>query len=211
MVRPRFLLPFIALALFAASCTSAPPPESGSYSVTELLTARAAKDEQFRTASDSPVPPGRRVELLPLAYFPPDPSYSVPAMLVPPAGDQPLVEMPTSTGDRRKMRRVGTLEFSLKGHPLKLGAYVEEGDTTDRLFVPFTDLTTGSETYPGGRYLDLTRTATGIYVIDFNRAYEPYCAYDPKYDCPYPPPDNRLPIPIRAGERLKAAGGAQTR
>ena len=73
----------------------------------------------------------------------------------------------------------------------------------DHLFVPFTDLTSGTETYPAGRYLDLDRTPTGIYVIDFNRAYHPYCYYNPTFDCPYPPAENRLRIPIRAGERLK--------
>ena len=73
----------------------------------------------------------------------------------------------------------------------------------DRLFVPFTDITTGAETYPGGRYLDLDRTATGIYQIDFNQAYHPFCYFDDRYDCPYPPPENRLGVPLRAGERLR--------
>jgi len=71
-----------------------------------------------------------------------------------------------------------------------------------RLFVPFGDLTNGNETYPGGRYLDLDRTATGIYDLDFNRAYHPFCVYNSSYDCPYPPRENRLAVPIRAGERL---------
>ena len=75
----------------------------------------------------------------------------------------------------------------------------------DRLFVPFTDLTSGSETYPAGRYLDLDRNRTGIYIIDFNRAYNPYCYYNPTYDCPYPPRENRLRVPIRAGEKMKNA------
>ena len=100
------------------------------------------------------------------------------------------------------MIRVGRLEFVLKGQSLVLSAFVEAGTTElDQLFVPFTDLTTGVETYPAGRYLDLTRTATGIYEIDFNRAYDPYCAYNATYDCPYPPRENHLPLAIRAGER----------
>jgi uncharacterized protein len=68
--------------------------------------------------------------------------------------------------------------------------------------VPFTDLTSGTETYAAGRYLEITRTVTGIYTIDFNRAFQPYCSYNHKYDCPYPPPSNRLPVAVRAGERL---------
>ena len=86
------------------------------------------------------------------------------------------------------MRHVGTLEFTVRGESLSLGAFVEAGAADlNRLFVPFTDLTSGSETYPAGRYLDLDRTRTGIYLIDFNRAYNPYCYYNPTYDCPYPP------------------------
>ncbi len=72
------------------------------------------------------------------------------------------------------MQRIGTLEFTLKGQPLKLTAFAEENDAQlRRLFVPFRDLTNGSETYPAGRYLDLERTATGVYDLDFNRAYHP--------------------------------------
>jgi uncharacterized protein (DUF1684 family) len=71
-----------------------------------------------------------------------------------------------------------------------------------RLFVPFGDLTNGAETYKGGRYLDLDRTPTGLYDLDFNRAYHPYCVYDPSYVCPVPPRENRLTVAIRAGERL---------
>jgi hypothetical protein len=73
----------------------------------------------------------------------------------------------------------------------------------DRLFVPFGDMTNGTETYAPGRYLDLERSATGLYEVDFNTAYHPYCYYNETYDCPYPPPENRLPLPVRAGERIR--------
>ena len=101
------------------------------------------------------------------------------------------------------MQRVGVLQFTLQGQPLTLSAFVEEGQSLDRLFVPFGDLTNGLETYHGGRNLELDRTATGLYDLDFNRAYHPYCLYNSAYDCPIPPRENRLSIPIRAGERLK--------
>ena len=110
--------------------------------------------------------------------------------------------MPTSAGKMRDMEQVGTLSFTLKGQLMSLGAFVETGTPPDRLFVPFTDLTSGTETYAAGRYLELDRTATGIYTIDFNRAFHPYCYYNENYDCPYPPPSNRLPTPVRAGEKL---------
>jgi uncharacterized protein (DUF1684 family) len=102
------------------------------------------------------------------------------------------------------MVRVGRLDFTLRGQQLGLSAFVESGARNlDQLFVPFTDLTSGTETYPAGRYLDLERTRTGLYVIDFNRAYHPFCYYNPAYDCPYPPRENRLQIPVRGGERMK--------
>ena len=91
------------------------------------------------------------------------------------------------------MQRIGALEFTLKGQPLKLTAFAEATDTElRRLFVPFHDLTNGTDTYPGGRYLDLDRTATGVYDLDFNRAYHPFCLFNATYDCPVPPRENRL-------------------
>ena len=101
------------------------------------------------------------------------------------------------------MRRIGTLRFTFKGQPLTLTAFVEASENDmRRLFVPFGDLTNGAETYQGGRYLDLDRTATGIYDLDFNRAYHPFCVFNSGYDCPVPPRENRLTVPIRAGEKL---------
>tara|TARA_B100000809_G_scaffold260684_1_gene308072 strand:+ start:1733 stop:2122 length:390 start_codon:yes stop_codon:yes gene_type:complete len=112
-------------------------------------------------------------------------------------------EIPTSTGKRRTMRRVGILEFTLKGNPSNLSAFVEaSSNDRENLFVPFGDLTNGTETYPAGRYLDLSLTSSGIYDLDFNLAYHPFCYYDERYDCPYPPPENQLSTPVRAGERL---------
>jgi uncharacterized protein (DUF1684 family) len=132
-----------------------------------------------------------------------DEAYVVPAMLVP-SEREPAVQMPTSTGTLRQMRRAGTLKFSLKNQPLQLTAFVEASDAAfNRLFVPFGDYTNGTETYPAGRYLDLNRMASGLYEIDYNQAYHPYCYYNPTYECPYPPAENRLNTPVRAGERAR--------
>jgi hypothetical protein len=176
----------------------------------QIAADRGAKDEQFASAADSPVPPARRGQYLPLAYFAPDEGYRVPAMLAPFQGEE-AIEMPTSTGKRREMRRAGQLKFSVKGQSLTLTAFVEASDRQmARLFVPFADQTNGSETYAAGRYLDLTRTATGLYDLDFNRAYHPYCYFNDAYDCPFPPAENRLGVPIRAGERVKDARAGST-
>lgn len=203
MVCRRISFPaVVAMTVVVVACSGPEPTTPQSYLET-LAASREAKDRAFREAGDSPVPPDRREDLLPLAYFPPDPTYNAAAILRPPSSPQPVVEMPTSTGLRRQMTRVGSLEFNLKGQALTLTAFVEtNGPAVDQLFVPFTDTTTGTETYAGGRYLDLDRNATGIYELDFNVAYHPYCYFDARYDCPYPPPENRLPLPVRAGERL---------
>jgi uncharacterized protein (DUF1684 family) len=191
--------------LVAGACSNK-PPEPKDY-VARLAAARAAKDAWFANGSDSPVPEARRAALLPLAYFPIDPDYDVPAVLTA-SDDRTIFQMPTSSGTPRDMRRVGSLEFTLKGQPLKLTTFVEV-TTPDDLFVAFNDLTSGTETYPAGRYVDIGRNSTGIYEIDFNRAYNPYCYYNQSYECPYPPAENRLKIPVRAGERMKPAAAAK--
>ena len=189
------------VALVISACSTATPPDAKDYAA-KLTAERAAKDAAF-AATDDPVPTARHAALLPLAYFPVDADYDVPASLTPAQSSAPM-KMPTSTGTQRDMRRVGTLEFSLKGQPLKLTAFVEVGaKDLNRLFVPFTDATTGTETYPGGRYLDLDRTVTGLYDLDFNRAYNPYCYFNATYECPYPPAESRLKVPVAAGEKVK--------
>jgi uncharacterized protein len=195
----RRLLAAALLTGLLAGC-AAPP-----LSYPEQIAAwHAEKDQFMRESPQSPVPEDRRASFPPLMYFQVDPADRVPASLQVDDGG-PVVEMPTSTGQPRKMRRVGTLAFTLKGQPLSLGAFVEaEEKDMRRLFVPFGDLTNGVETYQGGRYLELERTATGIYDLDFNRAFHPFCLYNASYDCPYPPPESRLKVPIRAGERLAA-------
>jgi uncharacterized protein (DUF1684 family) len=190
----------VLLLLALASCSGKPL----SY-VDQMTSFRSERDRFMRESSESPIPADKRSSFQGLSYFPIDPAYHTAAALKAAQGG-PTLEMPTSTGQLRKMRRVGTLSFTLKGQPLTLGAFVEADQTDLReLFVPFGDLTNGTETYPGGRYLNLERTATGIYELDFNRAYHPFCFFNSSYDCPYPPSENRLKVPIRAGEKLPNA------
>jgi uncharacterized protein len=189
-------------ALLFAACSPKAPPGDDKY-VAGIEQARALKDAMMHSPQ-SPVPPDKRSVFLPLSYFPVDPSYAVPAGFEEaPPGQRPQMEMQTSSHQPRRVERVGVLKFSLHGQPLQLGAFTEPGDPPDRLFVPFADETTGKETYPAGRYLDIERSPTGIYMVDFNRAFNPYCYYNPTYDCPYPPKENRLPVAIRAGEKIR--------
>ena len=194
----------ILLALLAVSgCTSGPgPPDTRPYR-DQVLAFRAEKDLMFR-GKDSPIPVDQRSTFPGLVYYPVDASARVPTFLTEDRTGPPVViELQTSGDERRRMRRVGSLGFTYGGSTLKLTAFADaDTGNVDRLFVPFGDLTNTSETYRGGRYLDLDRTSTGLYDLDFNRAYHPYCVYNPSYICPVPPAENRLAISIQAGERL---------
>src|ERR1044071_6492079 len=194
----------MAAALVAAACNSGPsaPVDPNDY-VKRITEARAVKDKTFREDPE-PIPADKRDKLLPLRCGAPDAAYSVPAELKL-ANDRPVFEMPTSTGKLRRMERVGVLEFTLRGQPMSLAAFVEEGQPLEVLFVPFADLTTGKDTYPAGRYLEIRPTSTGFYNIDFNTAFNPTCAYNATYECPYPPPSNRLKVAILAGEKAPGA------
>ncbi|RZL08705.1 MAG: DUF1684 domain-containing protein [Pedobacter sp.] len=116
--------------------------------------------------------------------------------------------MPTSGTKSKKFFRYGKINFELEGKPLSLTIYQNEAlmqDTTykDHLFLPFTDITSGEESYGGGRYIDLEikDISNGKVIIDFNKAYNPYCVYSKGYNCPIPPRENDLPVAIRAGEK----------
>jgi uncharacterized protein len=206
----RTALVLLAISVCGASCTLRPQEED--YAA-KIAAIRAAKDEGFKNSPDSPVPADKKASLVPLVYYPIDENYAVPASLEPVA-ERTRIQVPTSTGKIRNIERVGTLKFSLQGKPMRLTAFIDvESPQQNRLFVPFADQTSGTETYPAGRYMELDPTATGIYVVDFNVAYNPYCYYSPEFDCPYPPKENRLDAAIRAGERVHnaTAGAASDR
>ena len=188
----------------AAGCSSKPEDYTA-----RIAAERGQKDTVFRAGGENiPVRRDDVDKFLPLAYFPIDESYAVPAQLES-ARDREVFTMPTSTGKLRNVEKLGTLKFSLKGQPLQLTAFLEEG--SNQLFVPFSDLTNGTETYQAGRYINLDPMATGIYIIDFNAAFNPYCYYNSEYDCPLPPAENRLKIPVRAGERMRNADATVSR
>lgn len=136
------------------------------------------------------------------AWFEPDAAFRVEAALVP--DEKPREEIVLSTrGNRRHALRLGTLEFSLKGTPLRLTAMrlLEPGVDESAVSIFFRDATTGHESYAVGRYVDAVSLGGGRYLLDFNRAYNPTCAFSTLYNCPIPPRENVLPVAIRAGER----------
>ena len=134
-----------------AACTSTPADPDAAY-IETLQAERAAKDAAFRSGQNSPIPAAQRNLYLPLKYFPGDSAYAVPASLTPSPVRTPL-QMLTSNGKLRDMERVGTIEFTLLVRLLPLGAFVDTGTPPSRLFAPFTNLTSGTETHPAGTYL----------------------------------------------------------
>ena len=165
---------------------------------------RAEKDAFFRESPQSPIPAAEREAFTGLPYYPVDESLAFDDLTLEPyAGDEPVrFQIPTSDGKLRPAERAGIFRFTVDDAEMTLTAYIFEGEDARSVFVPFQDATSGSETYGAGRYLDVGREDDGTYSLDFNLAYHPSCVYDPRFSCPLPPPENRLPVPIRAGERL---------
>jgi uncharacterized protein (DUF1684 family) len=170
---------------------------------------RADKDDVYRRSPRSPVPEAERAAFPGIPYFDVDEDWVFDELrLEPYEGSEPTsFQIPTTDGQLRPAERAGVLRFDVDGTPAALTAYRFAGDAAGRLFVPFLDGTTGTESYGAGRYLDLEREDDGTYVIDFNLAYHPSCVYDPRFSCPLTPAENRLPMRIEAGERLPVGGG----
>lgn len=170
----------------------------------QIEAFRRQKDKFFLENADSPIQPEDKEGYTGLNYFPFDATYRVNATLIPEAHPG-IFRVQTTTGDHKEYTRAGRLEFEINGQKLCLTAFMPPADEPlhgNRLFVPFRDKTSGKESYGAGRYLDLNKRESNQYVLDFNRAYNPYCAYSPYYSCPLPPGENTLPIEIRAGEKV---------
>ncbi|MCC6283377.1 MAG: DUF1684 domain-containing protein [Saprospiraceae bacterium] len=143
-----------------------------------------------------------------LDFFPPDPSWRIAATvkIIP---QSPSFDMLTYSGQKQLYRRYAALQFDWNGQVNTLNLYqnlmliAKDSTYFDYLFLPFKDLTNGGETYGGGRYLDfrMRDIENGVLILDFNKNYNPYCAYSDGYSCPIPPRENHLDFEIRAGEK----------
>jgi len=157
------------------------------------------KDEFFATSHESPLAHSKTYSLKMLRYFSPDPKFEVHTILH--KYDNPeRVSMFTSKGTRQQFRRLGYFEFDIEGKKVKLQAYKSAERESNELFIPFRDGTSGKESYGAARYLDIEEEPDNNYFIDFNYAYNPYCAYTEEYVCPLPPKENWLEVRIPAGE-----------
>ncbi|WP_136717558.1 DUF1684 domain-containing protein [Halorientalis salina] len=169
----------------------------------DIETQRRQKDDFFADAHRSPLPPAEQEAFEGLNYYPIDPDYRYELPLEEYA-DKAVVTVGTSSEGEREYLAWGEFTFSVDDEQVTLVAYKSDPDE-DRLWVPFRDATSGAETYGAGRYLDLEaaehRTDDGTWILDFNQAYNPTCAYADQYECPLPPTDNWLDVPIEAGEK----------
>jgi uncharacterized protein len=160
---------------------------------------RKGKDEFFSTGHESPLAHSMTHSIKMLRYFPPDPKYKIHTLLN--KYDKPeRVLMTTSKGTKQQFHRLGYFEFEIEGKKVRLQAYRSTERESNELFIPFKDGTSGKESYGAARYLDIEEPADDNYVIDFNYAYNPYCAYSDEYVCPLPPRENWLEVKILAGE-----------
>jgi len=165
----------------------------------ELLAHRRGKDQAFRKRG-SPLPLHEQASFGGLAYYPPDPAYRLETDLIP--GEGGSITVQRTGGDEAVYERAGTLQLRFPPGEVTLAAYRTGNEEGGELFVPFRDATSGTETYAAARYLEVEPTQTGRYLVDFNRAYHPFCAYNDDFSCPLPPRENWLKVPVRAGERL---------
>lgn len=160
-------------------------------------------NEEYRDPKRSPLDSIGRANFRGHDFFPVDPAYRVVARLVVTV-NAPFFQMKTTSLRTHEERVYGHVEFTLQGKVFKLPIYqsarlMKTDEYKDYLFFPFTDPTNGEETYHGGRYIDLRIPAGGEIVIDFNKAYNPYCAYATGYSCPIVPKENHLDMPVKAG------------
>lgn len=161
---------------------------------------------EYENPNTTPLSTSAKKTFKGIHFFPVNANYAVNARFVRTPREKPF-QMSTSSGMRKTYVKYGEAFFILDNKEYKLNIYqsqdlLQSVDYKDYLFIPFTDATSGNETYKGGRYIDLT-TPTGDHVfINFNKAYHPYCAYTEGYNCPIPPQENTLPIKIEAGVKF---------
>lgn len=206
MKRIVFLPLLPALLSFSSGCTQ----DVGQRD----LTPREAYEEfwqkvdgDFADAEKSPLSAEMLAEFDSVPRYAYDPAYRVEALWVPLSGEKPMTF--ETTGDvKHRYQKAGLIRFDLDSVSLELSAYLNldlmrQSPEGNSLFVPFTDETSGFDTYGGGRYLEVDLPEGETAVVDFNFAYNPYCVYSERYSCPIPPRENHLEVPIRAGARVE--------
>jgi uncharacterized protein (DUF1684 family) len=165
--------------------------------MSELTDFRAEKDEFFGRHPQSPLTPGQKRGFTGLQYFPENEALRLEVQTEPLLDQQPM-QMQISTGGVQMYLRHARFKFQVDGQEAELTIYQNENG----YFLPFVDALAGTGTYPAGRYLEPEQLPGNRFLVDFNLAYNPYCAYNEMWSCPITPAENRLKVPIRAGEKL---------
>jgi len=164
----------------------------------QLDSFRREKNEFYADDPQSPLTPEQQQHFKGLKYFPANPALRL-EVSVERFASQEEVNMQTSTGSVQTYYRYGRFSFRVDGQEAELTLYSsDDGD----FFLPFKDSLAGKDTYSAGRYLEPVALGGDHFVIDFNYAYNPYCAYNARWSCPLPPLENRLNVAIRAGEKV---------
>ncbi len=190
---------FTVLALLGAVTAEASCLDS-------LPAHRAQTESEYLKSDDSPFDKEMRERFAGFSYFAGDAAYCVDASFERTAGEKQF-DMAAFNGKTIPFRKYGVFRFQLGGAMRSLVAYQRmDVPAAERnwVLVPFQDGTNGKETYGGGRYLEIKFPIRSRTVLDFNHAFNPLCAYDAKFRCPIPPPQNRLAIAVTAGEKAYA-------
>ncbi len=164
-----------------------------------LLAHRRQKDDFFRTHSQSPLTPAQQALFTGLSYYDPNPDLNL-TVTVERFPQQETIQMQTTTGTVQSFLRYGQFTFLAEGQEARLTLYLADYG----FFLPFADAGAGTETYPAGRYLEPDHLGGERFQVDFNHTYNPFCAYNDGWVCPVTPPENRLKVAIRAGEKIPA-------
>ncbi|MBL8004604.1 MAG: DUF1684 domain-containing protein [Candidatus Kapabacteria bacterium] len=204
-----FNILLLSILVLMVSCSSEeelsdklPNAEDPNFNASEILKYREYKNTNFKTSDQSPIPEAKRATFQGLKYYNPTEDFSVPATFVASKTKETSSVGTTKFGETRTYIKAGILSFVVNEKSYSLTAfYYSNDENKELLFVPFKDATSGKLTYDVGRYLDIPVVPNGDYIIDFNLAYNPYCAYNDNYSCPLVPKENVLPIEINAGEK----------
>ncbi|WPO83502.1 DUF1684 domain-containing protein [Chryseobacterium sp. JJR-5R] len=174
----------------------------------EVKKFQKALNEEYLNPKETPLRGDHFTNFKAHPFFPVNLKYRVTAKLLKTERAEPF-DLPTSSGKTKPYREYGKATFTLEGKPYTLTLYqsldlIKQAKYRNYLFLPFRDLTSEKETYGGGKYLDLTIPKGNTIVLDFNKSYHPYCAYNAyDYNCPVVPEENRLPVEIRAGVKYE--------
>lgn len=203
MKRKNILLLVVIVVVLVTLYYSYTGSQDQSAYVNEINRERVDKDRYMKTSPESPFA-DNPTTFTSLKYFPPDIRYKVTATLTPIQNKKPVM-LSTNDGKQQQYVEYAYAEFDLDGfnNKLLILEVLDAGPFRGKLFLAFGDETSAGETYGAGRYLDIVKVpGANTITLDFNKAYNPYCAYVEKYSCPFPPPENLLKVALRAGEKV---------